>query len=74
MRRTKKMLAIAGGGMRGILPAMMLAERERRAPQPVCALCDLLAGTATGGILALGHTVPGEPGKPKYRAADRVGL
>jgi hypothetical protein len=48
------MLAIAGGGIRGILPAMMLAERKRRAQQPVCALFDLLAGIATGGILALG--------------------
>lgn len=63
MRRTKKRLAIDGSGIRGILPAMMLAELERRAQQPVCALFDLLAGTSTGGILALGLTVPGEPGK-----------
>jgi len=63
MRSTKKMLASDGGGIRGILPAMMLAELERRAQQPVGALFDLLAGTSTGGILALGLTVPGEPGK-----------
>lgn len=74
MRSTKKMLALDGGGIRGILPAMMLAELERRAPQSVCALFDLLAGTAPGGILALGLTVPGEPGKPTYRAADLVGF
>jgi len=74
MRSTKKMLASDGGGIRGILPAMMLAELERRAQPPVGALFDLLAGTSTGGILALGLTVPGEPGKPKYRAADLVGL
>ena len=73
-RRTKKMLAIDGGGIRGILPAMMLAELARRAQPPVGALFDLLAGTSTGGILALGLTVPGEPGKPKDRAADLVGL
>jgi hypothetical protein len=38
MRRTKKMLAMDGGGIRGILPAMRLAELERRAQPPVCAL------------------------------------
>ena len=77
IRRTKKMLALAGGGIRGILPAMMLAELERRAPQPVGALFDLLAGTSTGGILALGLTVPGEPGEtppPACRAAPPTGL
>jgi len=74
MRRTKKMRASDGGGIRGILPAMMLAELARRAQPPVGALFDLLAGTSTGGILALGLTVPGEPGKPKDRAADLVGL
>jgi len=68
------MLAMDGGGIRGIIPAMMLAELERRAQQPVGALFDLLAGTSTGGILALGLTVPGEPGKPKDRAADLLGL
>jgi Patatin-like phospholipase len=49
MRSTKKILAIDGGGIRGILPAMILAELERRAQQPVGALFDLLAGTSTGG-------------------------
>ena len=74
MSSTRKVLAIDGGGIRGIIPAMILAELERRAQQPICALFDLLAGTSTGGILALGLTVPGAPGKPRYRAADLVGL
>lgn len=70
----KKVLAIDGGGIRGVIPAMILAEIEKRAQKPICELFDLLAGTSTGGILALGLTVPNEMGEPKYRAADLVKL
>jgi len=55
-----KILSIEGGGIRGIIPAMILAEIERRTRKPVATLFDLIAGTSTGGILALGVTKPGE--------------
>lgn len=47
-----KVLSIDGGGIRGIIPAMVLAEVEQRTGEPIAALFDLIAGTSTGGILA----------------------
>lgn len=60
-----RILAIDGGGMRGIIPAMLLAEIEKRMARPAALLFDLIAGTSTGGILALGLTIPKKaPGSP----------
>ena len=47
-----KILSIDGGGIRGIIPAVVLAELERITGAPVSSLFDLMAGTSTGGILA----------------------
>ena len=47
-----KALAIDGGGIRGLIPALVLAEIERRTQRRVAELVDLIAGTSTGGILA----------------------
>jgi len=47
-----KVLAIDGGGIRGLIPALVLAEIERRTQRRVAELVDLIAGTSTGGILA----------------------
>lgn len=69
-----KILSIDGGGVRGIIPAMLLAEVERRTQQSVAELFDLVAGTSTGGILALGMTVPKFPGAPLYTAEQFVDL
>ena len=65
-------LAIDGGGIRGLIPAIVLAELERRAGAPVASLFGLLAGTSTGGILAAGLTVPDASGRPRYRAEELV--
>ncbi|MBZ5607151.1 MAG: patatin-like phospholipase family protein [Acidobacteriia bacterium] len=67
-----KILAIDGGGIRGIIPALLLAELERRTGQPIARLFDLVAGTSTGGILALGLTIPKTPAAPLYRAQQFV--
>ena len=69
-----RVLSIDGGGIRGIIPATVLADLEVRAGRPVAQLFDLIAGTSTGGILALGLTVPGADGGPAYRASDLVEL
>jgi uncharacterized protein len=47
-----RVLAIDGGGIRGLIPALVLAEIEERSGQPVFELFDLIAGTSTGGIIA----------------------
>lgn len=67
-------LSVDGGGIRGVIPAMVLADLEERTGKPTCELFDLIAGTSTGGIIALALTVPGEDGKPRWTAQDLVGL
>jgi patatin-like phospholipase/acyl hydrolase len=53
-----RVLAIDGGGIRGIIPAIVLTEIERRAGRQVFELFDLIAGTSTGGILACALAAP----------------
>lgn len=69
-----KVLSIDGGGIRGVIPALVLEEIERRTARPISALFDLVAGTSTGGIIALGMTRPSSRGGPEYSAADIVDL
>ncbi|NLW45116.1 MAG: patatin [Syntrophomonadaceae bacterium] len=69
-----KVLSLDGGGIRGIIPATVLAEIEKRTRKPVAELFDLIAGTSTGGLLALGLTKPGPGGGPEFTAADMVRL
>ena len=52
------MLAIDGGGIRGLIPALVLAELEERAGRRTFELFDLIAGTSTGGILACALSAP----------------
>jgi patatin-like phospholipase/acyl hydrolase len=73
-RVLKRVLSIDGGGIRGLVPALVLAEIERQTGKPMSSLFDLIAGTSTGGILALGLTCPGNDGNRKYAAADLVEL
>lgn len=70
----RTILSIDGGGIRGIIPALLLAKLEARLGRPTAELFDLIAGTSTGGILALGLTRPGANGKPMYSAAQLVDL
>lgn len=65
-----RILAIDGGGIRGLIPALVLAELERLSRRPVCRLFDLIAGSSTGAILALGLTKPGSSGEPAYSAGQ----
>ncbi len=69
-----KILAIDGGGIRGLIPAVVLADLERRTGRRTAEMFDLIAGTSTGGILACGLTRPGDGGAPAFTAADLIGL
>jgi uncharacterized protein len=70
-----RILSIDGGGIRGILPAKVLAEIEDMTGKRIADLFDVIAGTSTGGILALGLTCPGDdPATPKHKATDLVDL
>lgn len=70
----RKVLSIDGGGIRGIIPAMILAEIEERTGKRIAEMFDLVAGTSTGGILALGLTKPGNDDKPQYSARKLIEL
>jgi uncharacterized protein len=54
--RPFRILSIDGGGIRGIFPAAVLAglERHHTGGSSIASYFDLVAGTSTGGILALG--------------------
>jgi uncharacterized protein len=67
-------LSVDGGGIRGVIPAMVLADLEERTGKHTAELFDLIAGTSTGGIIALALTVPGPEGRPRWTANDLVDL
>ena len=69
-----KVLCIDGGGIRGLIPALVLAEIERRTGRRIAEMVDLVAGTSTGGILACGLTRPGPGGAPLYSADELAGI
>lgn len=54
--REFRILTIDGGGIRGIFPATFLAGLEERylGGESIAGYFDLVAGTSTGGIIALG--------------------
>jgi patatin-like phospholipase/acyl hydrolase len=70
--QTIKILSIDGGGIRGIIPAVILARIEQLTSKPIAQLFDLVAGTSTGGILTLGLTIPKTPGGELYSARNFV--
>ena len=58
-------LSIDGGGMRGVIPAVILDKltsllEEMGDNRPLYAHFDLIAGTSTGGLLALALTAPAQ--------------
>jgi patatin-like phospholipase/acyl hydrolase len=42
----RKILSIDAGGVRGIIPATILADVEARTEKPVCNLFDFFTGTS----------------------------
>jgi len=69
-----KVLSIDGGGIRGVIPAMVLAKIEQMTSKPVSEMFDLITGTSTGGILSLLLTRPSDNNAdvPAYSASDII--
>ncbi|CAG8694527.1 16768_t:CDS:1 [Dentiscutata erythropus] len=81
MEDTKFILSIDGGGFRGLIPSIILSEIEKRVTNEIkkdhpnadirCAdLFDIISGTSTGSIIALGLSIPdaAENDRPKLDA------
>jgi uncharacterized protein len=73
-RPIRRVLSIDGGGIRGIIPAMVIASIEKNMGKPAQALFDLMVGTSTGGILALGLSRPGSGRQAQFSARRVVKL
>lgn len=74
-------LSIDGGGIRGILPGVILAyienqlqEKTKNPDARISDYFDLIAGTSTGGILTCMYVAPGSDERPKFTAQQAVDL
>jgi patatin-like phospholipase/acyl hydrolase len=52
--KTFRILSLDGGGIRGVFPAALLSRLEEHLEHPIGRYFDLIAGTSTGGIIAIG--------------------
>lgn len=64
-------LSIDGGGIRGIIPSVVLREIEERTGKQTHELFQMIAGNSTGGIIACGLSVP-KPQQTEIRAASEI--
>jgi len=65
-------LSIDGGGIRGIIAAAILEALQAQIGRELHEVFDLISGTSTGGIIALGIGTPAKNGRP-YRPAESSG-
>jgi patatin-like phospholipase/acyl hydrolase len=49
-----QILALSGGGYRGLFTSAIVAKLEQQAQRPISDCFDLIAGTSIGGVIALG--------------------
>ncbi|ERT06730.1 patatin-like phospholipase family protein [Lyngbya aestuarii BL J] len=66
----KSILSIDGGGIRGIIPLKVLEYIEGKTNKPIHELFDVIGGTSTGGIIALGLNSKSSNTEAIYSAKD----
>ncbi|AZO34026.1 MAG: hypothetical protein EOS76_06855 [Mesorhizobium sp.] len=57
-----QILALSGGGYRGLFSTHIFSKLEEQAGRPIGECFDLIAGTSIGGIIAIGLAL-GKPAK-----------
>ncbi|MCC8483526.1 MAG: patatin-like phospholipase family protein [Rickettsia endosymbiont of Labidopullus appendiculatus] len=69
-------LALSGGGVKGIMQLEMLAEMESQTGMPISKLFPTITGTSVGGLIAVLLTIPKEPGstEPLFSAKEALEL
>jgi predicted acylesterase/phospholipase RssA len=67
-----RVLAIDGGGIRGLLALHCLAYLEERSGRPTCELFDVMVGTGSGAFLVAALTLSTESGTPRFSASDLI--
>lgn len=67
-------LAVDGGGLRGVIPAILLQELENRLGGALHQHFDLIAGTSTGGLIALALSFPLRDQTRPLTAAELLGI
>jgi len=72
MSERRRILSIDGGGVRGIIPAIVLAALERTTGKPARDHFQFLAGTSTGGVIA-GALAAGIPAERLVSLYERRG-
>jgi patatin-like phospholipase/acyl hydrolase len=70
MSKKFRILSLDGGGLRGIIPVLVLKEIEKRTGKRITDMFDLIAGTSTGALIACGITVSDDGINPKYTLND----
>jgi len=80
-QRKVRILSIDGGGIRGILPGVILeyieaqlVQRTQNENARISDYFDFIAGTSTGGILTCLYLTADRDGRPRYSAKDAVDL
>ena len=61
-----KVLAIDGGGVRGIIAAVIIKAIEDKAGKPITEMFDYITGTSIGGVLAASYVVSKKDGSHLY--------
>lgn len=80
MKKKIRILSLDGGGIRGIIPGVILTYVEKQLQKLdnsnlfIGDYFDFIAGTSTGGILACAYLMPNENRTARYSAEDALKL
>lgn len=74
--KRKRILSLDGGGIKSIITLKMLEYIEQQTGKKTGDIFDYIAGTSSGGLLALYLSMPSEenPSEPRYSASDVIDL